>query len=127
MNLGKNTVVVLTADHGQMAGSHGGLRGKGPFAYELNSHVPLLIAHPAYAGGKTCQALTSHLDLLPTLVAMTGLPEPQRAAAVKGLPGHDFSVLLRNHKVRTFTPSVRGFFLTMLAYKPSTGSICLAQ
>jgi arylsulfatase len=27
---------------------------------------------------------------------MTGLPEPQRAAAVKGLPGHDFSALLRD-------------------------------
>jgi arylsulfatase len=95
MNLWKNTVVVLTADHGEMAGSHGGLRGKGPFAYELNSHVPLLIAHPAYAGGKTCQALTSHLDLLPTMVEMTGLRESKRAAAVKGLPGHDFSALLR--------------------------------
>jgi arylsulfatase len=96
MNLWKNTVVVLTADHGEMAGSHGGLRGKGPFAYELNSHVPLLIAHPGYAGGKTCQALTSHLDLLPTLAGMTGLPEAQRAAAVKSLPGHDFSALLRD-------------------------------
>jgi arylsulfatase len=96
MGLWNNTVVVLTADHGEMAGSHGGLRGKGPFAYELNSHVPLLIAHPAYEGGKTCQALTSHLDLLPTLVGMTGLPEPKRAAAVKGLPGRDFSSLLRD-------------------------------
>jgi arylsulfatase len=94
MSLWKNTVVVLTADHGEMAGSHGGLRGKGPFAYELNSHVPLLIAHPAYEGGKTWQALTSHLDLLPTLVGLTGLPESVRAAAVKGLPGHDFSGLL---------------------------------
>jgi arylsulfatase len=96
MNLWKNTVVVLTADHGEMAGSHGGLRGKGPFAYELNSHVPLLIAHPAFEGGKICQALTSHLDLLPTLVGLTGLPESKRAAAVKGLPGHDFLALLRD-------------------------------
>jgi arylsulfatase len=96
MGLWNNTVVVLTADHGEMAGSHGGLRGKGPFAYELNSHVPLLIAHPAYQGGKTCQALTSHLDLLPTMVGMTGLPETKRAAAIKGLPGHDFSALLRD-------------------------------
>lgn len=96
MNLWNNTVVVLTADHGEMAGSHGGLRGKGPFAYELNSHIPLIIAHPAYEGGKSCQALTSHLDLVPTLVGLTGLPESKRAAAVKGLPGHDFSALLRD-------------------------------
>jgi len=38
---------------------------------------------------------TSHLDLLPTMVEMTGLRESKRAAAVKGLPGHDFSALLR--------------------------------
>jgi arylsulfatase len=94
LDLWKNTVVVLTADHGEMAGSHGGLRGKGPFAYELNSHIPLLITHPGYTGGKTVPALTSHLDLLPTLVGMTGLPEARRQAAVKGLPGHDFSGLL---------------------------------
>lgn len=96
LDLWKNTIVVLTADHGEMAGSHGGLRGKGPFAYELNSHIPLLIAHPAYTGGKTVTALTSHLDLLPTFVGMTGLPEARRQAAVRGLPGRDFSPLLGN-------------------------------
>ena len=63
--------------------SHGGLRGKGPFAYELNSHIPLWIIHPDYAGGRTTTMLTSHLDLLPTLVGMTGLPQAQRQAAVE--------------------------------------------
>ena len=53
LDLWKNTIVVVTADHGEMAGSHGGLRGKGPFAYELNSHIPLWIVHPDYAGGRT--------------------------------------------------------------------------
>ena len=96
LDLWKNTIVVVTADHGEMAGSHGGLRGKGPFAYELNSHIPLWIVHPDYAGGRTTTMLTSHLDLLPTLVGMTALPQPQRQAAVKGLPGHDFSPLLGN-------------------------------
>ena len=96
LDLWKNTIVVVTADHGEMAGSHGGLRGKGPFAYELNSHIPLWIVHPDYAGGRTTTMLTSHLDLLPTFVGMTGVPQPQRQAAVKGLPGHDFSALLGN-------------------------------
>jgi arylsulfatase A-like enzyme len=96
IDLWKNTVVVMTADHGEMAGSHGGLRGKGPFAYELNSHIPLLIAHPGFAGGKKVTALTSHLDLLPTFVGLTGLPEQQRQAAVKGMPGRDFSTLFGN-------------------------------
>jgi Sulfatase len=49
LNLWGNTVVIFTADHGEMAGDHGGLRGKGPFAYEGNAHVPLIIVHPDYS------------------------------------------------------------------------------
>lgn len=94
MDLWRDTVVVFTADHGEMGGAHGGLKGKGPFAYEANSHVPLVIAHPAGKAGATANALTSHLDLLPTFVGLTGLPEGSRPATVKALPGHDFSALL---------------------------------
>src|SRR6516164_6858643 len=32
MDLWRDTVVVFTADHGEMGGAHGGLKGKGPFA-----------------------------------------------------------------------------------------------
>jgi len=94
MNLWRDTVVVFTADHGEMGGTHGGLKGKGPFTYEENVHVPLIIAHPAAKAGATCTALTSHLDLVPTFVGLTGLPNSKRPAVVKDLPGHDFSALL---------------------------------
>lgn len=94
MDLWRDTVIVFTADHGEMAGAHGGLKGKGPFAYEENVHVPLIVAHPAAKGGTTCSALTSHLDLLPTFVGLTGLPESERPHVVNALPGHDFSGLL---------------------------------
>jgi arylsulfatase len=96
LDLWKNTVVISTADHGELAGSHGGLRGKGPFPYEEMAHVPLVIAHPRYSGGRSCQALTSHIDLLPTLVGLTDAPEDRRRAVTKGLPGRDFSVLLKD-------------------------------
>jgi arylsulfatase len=94
MNLWRDTVVVFTADHGEMGGAHGGLKGKGPFSYEENAHVPLIIAHPSAKPGATCLALTSHLDLLPTFVGLTGLPGDKRTPAIKALPGHDFSALL---------------------------------
>jgi arylsulfatase len=96
MDMWKDTAIVFTADHGEMGGAHGGLKGKGPFCYEANSHVPLIIAHPDAKPGTSCSALTSHLDLLPSFVGMTGLPEEKRSAAVKGLPGHDFAPLLGN-------------------------------
>ena len=94
MDLWRDTVVVFTADHGEMAGAHGGLKGKGPLSYEANAHVPLVVAHPAAKAGAATSALTSHLDLLPTFVGLTGLPEANRPAAVKALPGRDFSALL---------------------------------
>jgi arylsulfatase A-like enzyme len=94
LDLWRDTIVVFTADHGEMGGAHGGLKGKGPFIYEANAHVPLIIAHPDAKAGAATTALTSHLDLLPTFVGLTGLPEASRPVAVKALPGHDFSALL---------------------------------
>jgi len=31
-----------------------------------------MIVHPAYPGGKTCRAVTSQIDLVPTVMALTG-------------------------------------------------------
>jgi arylsulfatase A-like enzyme len=96
LNLWENTVVIFTADHGEMAGDHGGLRGKGPFAYEGNAHVPLIIVHPNYPGGQSSAVLTSHLDLMPSLPGLAGVPEAERREATKDLPGRDFSGVLAN-------------------------------
>ena len=94
LDLWKDTVVIFTADHGEMAGDHGGIRGKGPFAYEGNAHVPLIIVHPDYPRGISSNVLTSHLDLMPSLPGLAGVPDIQRREAVKGLPGRDFSGIL---------------------------------
>jgi arylsulfatase len=86
-----------------MGGAHGGLKGKGPFSYEENAHVPLIIAHPGGKAGATSSALTSHLDLLPTFVGLTGLPDAKRPQAVKALPGRDFSALLADPEKASVT------------------------
>jgi len=91
--LTNRTIVVLTADHGDMDGAHR-LHAKGAVAYREQNNVPLVIAHPAHAGGRQCSALSSHLDLVPTLVAFTGAEAGRRAEIAKGLPGKDLSGLL---------------------------------
>jgi len=96
LNLWESTVVIFTADHGEMAGDHGGLRGKGPFAYEGNAHVPLIVVHPDYPGGQSSTVLTSHLDLMPSLPGLAGVSEAERREAVKDLPGRDFSSVMAN-------------------------------
>lgn len=96
LGLADSTMVVYTADHGEAGGAHG-LRGKGPFAYRETFHVPLYVVHPDVRGGRTCEALTAHIDLAPTLLALAGA-SPTRTAELAGreLPGEDFSPLLND-------------------------------
>jgi arylsulfatase A-like enzyme len=96
LGLADSTIIVFTADHGEMAGAHG-LRGKGPFAYRETNHLPFHIVHPDVKGGQTCQALSSHIDIVPTLLSMAGV-KPDQAGELAGreLPGRDLSAALAN-------------------------------
>ena len=87
------TIVILTSDHGDLDGAHR-LHAKGTPPYREQNNVPLIVAHPNHAKGKQCKALTSHLDIAPTLLAFTGVAPRQRMAILKDLPGKDFSGLL---------------------------------
>jgi arylsulfatase len=93
------TVVVLTADHGEMAGSHG-LRQKGNIVYDENFHVPLVIRHPDVAGGTTSSAMASAVDLAPTLLAFAGLDEREVRTRFPGLVGHSLVPALAGASVR---------------------------
>jgi arylsulfatase len=89
--LADRTIVILTADHGDLDGAHQ-LHSKGATGYREQNNVPLIVSHPAYRGGREVKALTSHLDLAPTFVAWAS---PEKAKAITaGLPGKDFSGLL---------------------------------
>ncbi|MCB8876183.1 sulfatase-like hydrolase/transferase [Acidisoma silvae] len=92
-DLDKNTIIVFTADHGELGGNHQ-MRGKGNCAYWQQNHLPLMIVHPAYPGGVACQAVTSQIDLVPTLLALTGADAEKLETVSAGLKGRDFSALL---------------------------------
>lgn len=91
--LASNTIVVFTSDHGELDGAHH-LSGKGATSYREQNHVPLIIAHPAHTGGKRCKAVTTHLDIVPTLISMTNASPEKKAAVAQGLPGKDISPVL---------------------------------
>jgi arylsulfatase A-like enzyme len=90
----KSTIIVFTADHGELGGNHQ-MRGKGNSAYRQQNHLPLMIVHPAYPGGKTCAAVTSQIDLTPTLLALSGSDPAAVAKASGDLKGRSFASLLR--------------------------------
>jgi len=93
LGLAANTIVVLTADHGDLDGAHR-MHSKGATAYREQNNVPLIVVHPAYAGGRRCKAVTSHLDIAPTLVGLTSASAEKKSSITKELPGRDFSGLL---------------------------------
>jgi arylsulfatase A-like enzyme len=93
-----NAVLVRTADHGELLGAHGGLHQKWFNLYDEATRVPFVIAR---IGTHTTQrrvitAPTSHVDLVPTLLAAAGVDMTATAAVlaqsfseVHELPGRD--------------------------------------
>jgi choline-sulfatase len=84
---GSNTWVLFMADHGDMAGEHG-VGFKGPFMYD--AQIPFIIMPPreGYPGPwreappegfrpHACDALCSHIDVVPTVLDIAGIePDP---------------------------------------------------
>lgn len=69
-----DTVIVYISDHGEMAGEHG-MWWKSSF-YEGSARVPSIWAWPErFAQGARIDAVTSLLDLAPTLTDLTGAPD----------------------------------------------------
>ena len=86
-----NTIIIYTADHGELGGAHG-LSGKGATAYREQNNVPFIVSHPDVAGGQRCKAVTSHLDIAPTLISLAG----GNPDAESNVHGNDISAVLRN-------------------------------
>ncbi len=91
--LASKTIIVMTADHGDLDGAHQ-LHAKGATSYREQNQVPFIVVHPGRKGGVRCRSVTSHLDVAPTLLGFTDIAPERRAAITKGLPGKDVSPLL---------------------------------
>lgn len=89
LDLTQRTVVVLTSDHGFLLGEHGNHWRKGTLFLE-SSRVPLIIAGPQISAGKPTGQPVELVDLYPTLVELSRLPQPQ------GLQGKSFVDQLRD-------------------------------
>jgi arylsulfatase A-like enzyme len=93
------TIVILTADHGEMAGSHQ-LRQKANIVYDENFHVPLIVDHPDFAGGDTAGGMASAVDLAPTLLEFAGLDAAAIASELPALHGRSLVPALSGRSVR---------------------------
>ncbi len=85
---GRPATWVVTADHGEEFGEHGGAF-HGTSLYDEQARVPLVLVSPAVAP-QQIRAAVSLVDLLPTLLRGVGAGVPE------GVEGSDLGVLQRN-------------------------------
>ena len=90
-DLAEDTILVFGSDHGDYLGDHG-LVFKGGLHYQSLIRVPFLWSEPGLDQPATVDALTSTIDLAPTVMARAGL------APYAGVQGLDLSPLIRGDR-----------------------------
>ena len=116
----RDTIVVYFSDHGELLGSHGGLFQKWHNAYDEVLRVPFMVHNPVlFPTATTTDLLTSHADLIPTMLGLAGLDESTLAdklrdthTQVRKLPGRDLSGLLLGEQDERDIPDAPQFFMT---------------
>ncbi|MHC4562800.1 MAG: sulfatase family protein [Planctomycetota bacterium] len=103
-----NTLVIFTADHGEMLGDHG-LQGKEEHHYDACIHIPLMIAGPGLQAGTVHSEMVQLEDICPTILDATGQSLPlmptmgpdfgDKADVVPILPGRSLLPLCRGQDV----------------------------
>jgi len=90
--LASNTIVIFTADHGDLLGSHEAFNKQQP--YDESIRVPLLLHWPGGFGhnGRSLDALINSEDIMPTLLGLCLVPIP------KTVEGLDYSGYLHGGK-----------------------------
>ena len=80
-----DTIVIRYADHGEGGLSHG-MREKAYTMYEEMIHIPLIVHNPRlYPEPLTTQAFYDHLSVLPTLLDLAGVSNPNAYAVGKSI------------------------------------------
>lgn len=72
----EDTLVVFTADHGELLGDHWMFGKEGWF--DPCFHVPLIVRRPGGVAGRVVDAFTEHVDIMPTILDWLGVPIPRQ-------------------------------------------------
>ncbi|QDV18970.1 Arylsulfatase [Gimesia panareensis] len=115
-----NTILIFLGDNGpQQKRYTAGLKGRKSWVYEGGIRVPFVASWPGHIPEGTQSAqIAAHIDLLPTLLAMTGTPKPKSLK----LDGIDLSGLLTG-KVKTL-PARSLFFQVHRGLTPQRYQNC---
>jgi len=70
----ENTLIIVTSDHGEAFGEHNLIGHTVTSVFQNGAHIPLLVKFPRQRDGQRSSAMVSHVDLLPTVLDITGYP-----------------------------------------------------
>ena len=77
LELQDNTLVIITADHGEQLYEHHRVIGHFRFLYEPIIHIPLIFRHPGVLpGGRRLKSQVQSIDIAPTIMDVLGLAMP---------------------------------------------------
>lgn len=97
LGLQDNTIIVFSADHGEMMGSHGVKPFTKQLAWDESTKVPFLIKYPAIgeSRGKVVNAPINTPDILPSLLGLSGIEIP------KSIEGENLASLIKSPNPET--------------------------
>jgi arylsulfatase A-like enzyme/Flp pilus assembly protein TadD len=72
LGLDRNTLVVLTGDHGEGLGDHGE-EGHGLLLYDSTLKVPLIFSYPGVLPERTVRTQVRLIDIMPTILDIAGV------------------------------------------------------
>lgn len=85
----KDTTVIITTDHGDEFGEHGGLSHDGKFYSEL-INVPLMIFDSQRQSSRFIDTIVSGVDIAPTVCSLFGVPAGQGWHGQSLLPAENY-------------------------------------
>ena len=91
LNSLKDTVIIITSDHGDEFGEHGGLSHDGKMYSELID-IPLIIFEPGRKKPEVCNKLASNIDIPPTIARLFGLTQVESFEGRSLLPLEEYPV-----------------------------------
>jgi len=90
-NVLNDSTIIITSDHGDEFGEHGGLSHDGKM-YEELVNVPLIIYEPSREKAEVSDLLVSTLDIPPTILYLFGLDPVDAFEGTSLLPLHDYPI-----------------------------------
>ena len=92
LGINENTIIIVTADHGEAFKEHGTLsHAHKPYIEEV--HVPLIIGGPGIPRNRVYENFVQHIDIVPTILEILNIPP------IKKMQGRSLLPLIHNCEI----------------------------